>query len=170
MPLIPLLSGVALLISGRRLFWFIIAVLGFIFSYQFAQQHLPNLSQDVLLIVGVALGIGGAILAVFIQKLAIGIAGFLAGGMAGTYIWELLGQSPDAYLVVFLVAGLLGILFMMIIFDWALVVLTSLTGSALLIQAFDLVDHTYGGFIFLGLTFLGIVIQRVHSPPKKRRD
>lgn len=170
MPILPLASGVVLLFAGRKFFWLIVAILGFLFSFQFIQTQFPNVDQETTFVVGAVLGIAGAILAVFVQKMAIALAGFLAGGLIGTTLWDTLGQNGDLSLFVFIGAGFLGCLLMMFLFDWALVIMTSLMGSALLIEVFELQQQGMAGFLFLGLALLGIFIQSWHSPAKKRHS
>ena len=170
MPILPLLSGIVLLVSGRRLFWLIIAILGFIFSYQLVQENSPNLSQEAILVIGLLLGIVGAMLAVFIQKIAIALAGLLAGAMVADYIWHWLGQTGDLYILAIIAGAILGCLFMVVIFEWALVILTSLAGASLLVQSLDLSGQAMSGIIFLALALLGIFIQSWHSPPKRGRQ
>lgn len=168
MPIFPIISGIVLLVSGRRLFWLIIAILGFVFSYQLVQDHAPNLSQEAILIIGLLLGIIGAVLAVFIQKIAIALAGFFAGAMVADYLWQWLTLTGDLYILAIIVGGILGCLFMVVVFEWALVILTSLAGASLLVQGFGLTEQAMSGVVFLALTILGIFIQSWHSPPKRR--
>jgi len=168
-PILPLLSGITLLVAGRRLFWLIVAVLGFMVGYQFVQDQFPTMRQETVLIVGIVLGIGGAILAVFIQKLGIAIAGFLAGGLIGSSLWQWLGNTGDSTLLVFLIAGVIGCFVMMLLFEWALVIMTSLAGAGLLIQSFEAENQGLAGLLFLGLTLFGIFVQSWHSPAKKRQ-
>src|SRR6516164_9389471 len=80
-PTVSVLVGVAILLLGRKLFWLFVAALGFVFGSQIAAQvtHQPA-SAPVVLLVAIALGIVGAVLAILLQKIAIGVAGFIAGG------------------------------------------------------------------------------------------
>ena len=80
LPIISVLVGIALLVFGRRLFWLFVAALGFAIGLQLAPylSHNPPLWLSLLL--SLSLGLIGALVAFLLQKLAIGIAGFLVGG------------------------------------------------------------------------------------------
>ena len=73
------LLGVGLLVAGRRLFWLFVAAAGFVLGAQLTIRtfHGP---EWLGLIVGIVVGILFAVLAIFLRAIAIGIAGFLAGG------------------------------------------------------------------------------------------
>jgi hypothetical protein len=73
-PTVGVLVGVAVLLLGRRLFWLFVGAIGFVFGAQIAAQftHQPA-SSPVVLLVAIAFGIIGALLAIMLQKIAIGI-------------------------------------------------------------------------------------------------
>ncbi len=79
-PIISALIGVVILLFGRRLFWLCVAAVGFAAGVEFAPHFVHEPSTLVLLTVAIVLGFIGALLALFLQKIAIAIAGFLAGG------------------------------------------------------------------------------------------
>ena len=76
----PIVVGVALLFFGRRLFWLFVAGVGFLYGLRFAPTLVQGGSELALLLVAVFCGVIGALLAVFAQKIAVGIAGFCIGG------------------------------------------------------------------------------------------
>src|SRR5215216_4883207 len=77
--LINLILGGALLITGRKLFWLFVGAIGFIIGMQLTALfwHGP---EGLAIIIGLVIGLIFAGLAIFLQTIAIGIAGFLAGG------------------------------------------------------------------------------------------
>ena len=77
---INILIGLILLFAGRRLFWLFVACVGFASGYHYAQQIWAIHSPVLVLILSIAAGALGAIIAIFFQKAAIVIAGFAAGG------------------------------------------------------------------------------------------
>src|SRR5258707_6700681 len=79
-PIISALIGVVILLFGRRLFWLCVAAVGFAAGVEFAPHFVHEPSTLVLLTVAILLGVIGALLALFLQKIAIAVAGFLAGG------------------------------------------------------------------------------------------
>jgi hypothetical protein len=155
--LISVLLGAALLFAGRRLIWLFVGTLGFIFGMQLASL-LPQLSETTILIVGLIFGVVFALLAVFLQRLAIGIAGFLAGGFILTTFFARLGVESLSNWVVYLIGGAIGIVLVLLLFDWALIIIASLDGAVLLLQSFS--SNTPAGvLIFFLLAITGIIIQ-----------
>ena len=77
---IHILIGLILLFAGRRLFWLFVACVGFASGYHYAQQIWAVHSPVLLIILSIAVGAVGAIIAIFFQKAAILIGGFAAGG------------------------------------------------------------------------------------------
>ena len=119
--LIGVLLGIALLVAGRRLFWLFVGTLGFIAGLQLAAL-VPNLSEGTVLVIGLIVGVVFALLAVFLQRLAVGVAGFLAGGFIFTTLAARLGLESLSTWVIYLIGGLIGIALVMLLFDWALIV------------------------------------------------
>src|SRR2546423_6852692 len=79
-PILSVLIGASVLFFGRRLFWLCVAAVGFAAGVEFAPHLMHEPSPVLLLSVAVVLGLIGALLALFLQKIAIAVAGFLAGG------------------------------------------------------------------------------------------
>ena len=155
--LISVLLGTALLFAGRRLIWLFVGALGFIFGMQLASL-LPQLSETTVLIVGLVFGVLFAVLAIFLQRLAIGIAGFLAGGFILTTFFAQLGVESLSNWVVYIIGGLVGILLVTLLFDWTLIIFSSMAGAALLLQSFS-TQTPAGVLIFFLLSLVGIIIQ-----------
>jgi Domain of unknown function (DUF4203) len=159
LPIITALIGVALLFFGRRLFWLFVAALGFAIGLQLA----PYLSQNppiwLSLLLSLGLGLLGALLAIMLQKLAIGIAGFLAGGSLAVAIVAAFWVNHAHYsIITFVVGGIIGALLLVALFDWALIVFSAFEGARLIA---DTVHLPSAGTIILlvFLAFFGIVIQ-----------
>jgi hypothetical protein len=169
---INLLLGATLLVAGRKLFWLFIAIIGFIAGVQLAPLFWSG-PEWTAIVVGLIVGILFALLAVFIEALAIGIAAFLAGGYVLTTFTSLLGLNEGLlYWVLFAIGGMIGLLLVMFLFDWALIILTSLAGASLIVQSM-VADTGPGGIVFIGLFLLGVLIQglvlmREETPPVRR--
>src|SRR6185503_10713713 len=73
------LVGVALLVAGRRLFWLAVGALGFIAGYQAMERWGTGLPHSAALVVAVAVGVVGLVLAIFVQRVAVALAGFFLG-------------------------------------------------------------------------------------------
>jgi hypothetical protein len=129
-----LLAGIALLLAGRRLFWLFVAAIGFLAGLELAPRLLPGQSDIVIVIVAAVVALAGALVAVAFQTIVIGVAGFLGGAAAGVLLLRTLGFDSDGVvLAVGLVGGLIGALVSFVLFDWALIVLSSLAGASLIV-------------------------------------
>ena len=143
-PLAFLLVGLLLLLLGRRLFWLFVAVAGFVIGVEAAPYILPHQGELFTLVVALVLGLLGALLAIFVQKLAIGVGGFVGGGyLAAVLCGPLLGGTGMAYpgaWLCFLVGGILGAILMMAFFNWALIILSSLQGAHLIVRGLPMAE------------------------------
>jgi len=132
-PAIGLLVGVALLFFGRKLFWLFIAAIGFAAGMDIAQQILHSPSPMVVLIIALAFGVLGAILSVSLQKVAIAVAGFIAGGRLAIGLAAAFYANHSEYSqMIFLIGGVLGAVLLLALFDWAMILLTSVEGARLI--------------------------------------
>jgi hypothetical protein len=161
-PLVYLVLGVLLLLLGRRLFWLFVGVAGFVAGVEAAPYLLPHQTELFMLVVALVLGILGALLALFLQKVAIALAGFAVGGyLTMVLAAPLLGgtgiQYPGAWLC-FLIGGILGAILLFAFFNWALIILSSMHGAQLILRSL-VPPHRYFTIIFALLAVTGIVIQ-----------
>src|SRR5437899_10030748 len=74
------LIGVVILLFGRKLFWLCVAAVGFAAGVEIAPHLVHEPSPLLALAIALILGLMGALLALFLQKVAIAVLGFLAGG------------------------------------------------------------------------------------------
>lgn len=169
---INLLLGGSLLVAGRKLFWLFVAVLGFIVGLQITQRffHGPEILS---LIVGIIFGIIFALLAIFLETIAIGIAGFIGGGYILSTLGNMLGINGGAiYWIIYIIGGILGVVLIMMLLDWALITLSSLAGAALVVQSLPRPPIS-GSLLFIILVGIGFIIQasvlmREEHPPRRR--
>jgi hypothetical protein len=170
--LINLVLGAALLLAGRKLFWLFIGIVGFITGVQLAARFWDG-PEWTAIVIGIVVGLLFALLAVFIEALAIGIAGFMVGGFVLTTFTNSLGFTDGLlFWLFFAIGGMIGLLLVMFLFDWALIVLSSLAGASLVVQAL-FAEGGPGGLAFIGLFLLGLLIQgmvllREETPPVRR--
>ena len=151
--------GILLLFIGRRLFWLFVACIGFASGYHYAQQIWGIHSPALVLILSIAAGGLGAIIAIFFQKAAIVIAGFAAGGYIGlSLFYQIAGLSVQMAWLPYIIGGIAGAIILFFVFDRALIFLSALTGATLIVQmaAFSpWVEIT----LFLALVIAGMVFQ-----------
>src|SRR2546430_17597085 len=88
LPIISVIIGAAILLFGRKLFWLFVAALGFAVGLEIAAYFMREPPQWMTLLVALGAGVLGALLAILLQKIAIAIAGFVAGGRIA---WALAG-------------------------------------------------------------------------------
>jgi hypothetical protein len=153
------LIGVVILFFGRKLFWLCVAAIGFAAGIEIA-PHLVNEPSPLLaLTVALVLGLIGALLALFLQKIAIAVLGFLAGGkLAGAIAAAFFVQYAQYSTVIFVVGGIIGAILLLVLFDWALIVVSSLIGAHL-IQSTIALPPSGSTIVFIGLVVLGILVQ-----------
>jgi len=158
-PIISALVGVVVLLFGRRLFWLCVAAIGFAAGFEIAPHFVHEPTAVLTLSLGLVFGFIGALLALFLQKVAIAIAGFLAGGKLATAIAAAFFVASAGYFgVIFLVGGIIGALLLLTLFDWALVVVSSVVG-AYLIEHTIVLPPAGSTILFIGLAAIGIVVQ-----------
>ena len=151
--------GAAILILGRKLFWVFVGALGFVLGMDIASRFLQGHPNWLILIVALGAGILGALLALFLQRVAILVAGFFSGGHIARTVLSLLGwQLSVPAWVPFIVGGILGAVLLYFLFDWALIFLSSLSGAGLIVQTFTLTPQTQG-LLFIVLVVAGVFIQ-----------
>lgn len=159
-----LLVGTAMLLFGRKLFWVFVAGTGFSVGALLAAEGLGPRGDWTAVSLALLAGIAGAVVALYAQKLAVGIAGFLAGA----YLGHALGQAAQfavAPWIVGMVGGVLGSLILSALFNWALMALSSLLGAAVIAQSLPLV-RPWPSLIFVALVVFGMAIQARHHARK----
>ena len=158
-PIISAVIGAVILLFGRKLFWLCVAAVGFAAGFEIAPQLIHEPSTLVLLTFAIVLGFIGALLALFLQKIAIAIAGFLAGGkLAIAVAAAFFVQSAQYYWITFLIGGIIGALLLLLLFDWALIALSSVVGAYLVLSAFSL-PASGTSILFIALVAVGVIVQ-----------
>ncbi|MBN1452391.1 MAG: hypothetical protein JW963_15355 [Anaerolineales bacterium] len=101
-----------------------------------------------------------ALLAVFLQRFAIGLAGFLAGGYLALQFLVPLFHLQHGWLpwLVFVIGGIIGVILVGVFLDWALIALSTLAGAALVTEALNL-SGGLGLVVFIVLIALGLSYQ-----------
>ena len=157
--IVGVLIGIVILFFGRKLFWLCVAAVGFAVGVEIAPQLVNEPSSVLALLVALAFGVLGALLALFLQKIAIAVLGFLAGGkLASAIAAAFLVQYAQYSTIIFVAGGIIGAILLLAVFDWALIVVSSFIG-AYLIQSAILLPPTGSTIVFIGLAILGIVVQ-----------
>ncbi len=151
--------GAALAALGRRIFWLFVAGIGFIVGLQLSNGLLPDAPQGLNLIIAVFAGVVGAAVAVLLQRLGIGLAGFLGGAFVAFGLLDLFSVEVGSWVwIVYVVGGVLGAVLMSLVFEWALIVLSAIAGGVLITRALPL-HQPWSGVVFLLILVAGIAFQ-----------
>lgn len=170
---LQVIFGGALLVIGRRLFWLFVGAIGFIVGVEIALRLFHG-NELFTVMAGLALGVMFALLAIFVESIAIGLAGFLGGGYVGLSLAALLGMKGSALqAIAFIVGGIVGVILVIALFEWALITISSLAGASMVLAGLHLGPAAAGG-AFLILLLAGVIIQglsmrRETEPPRRPR-
>jgi hypothetical protein len=157
--IVGVLIGVVILFFGRKLFWLCVAAVGFAVGVEIAPLLVNEPSSLLGLLVALVFGVLGALLALFLQKIAIAVLGFLAGGKLATAIAAAFFVQYAQYsTIIFVVGGIIGAILLLVLFGWALIVVSSFIG-AYLIESAIVLPPTGSTLVFIGLAILGIFVQ-----------
>ena len=157
--IIGVLIGIAILFFGRKLFWLTVAAVGFAVGVEIAPLLVNEQSSLLALLIALVLGVLGALLALFLQKVAIAVLGFFAGGKLATAIAAAFFVHYAQYsTIIFVIGGIIGAILLLAVFGWALIVVSSFIG-AYLIQSAIVLPPTGSTLVFIGLAIVGIFVQ-----------
>ncbi len=172
-PLLRAIGGAIALLFGRRVFWLFVAIVGFLAGFAIGQRLLPGSSSLIHILVGIGLGLVGALLSQAAPNLVAAIVGFLAGGyVLSALVGSLTQLSSAVHWVVFIAGGLFGVYLAVKFFDLALVILSALSGAGTLSAlGGELLSFsgTIQAVIFIVLAVIGIAFQLGVVKPAKLR-
>jgi len=164
MIIFDLVFGFLLVFAGRKLFWMCVGIAGFLVGVQSAWA-LGFSNSWMALFIAFSLGCLGALLAISFEWLMVvcGV-GFLGGGYLFMNIFPSVAQQDPNSWLIFVVGGIVGMCLMVIIFDWTLILISSLLGATLIVNAI------YGPqqlreSLFIVSAVTGIVVQYLTKGP-----
>jgi len=158
-PIFSVLIGVVVLFFGRKLFWLCVAAIGFAAGVELAPRLVQEPSVLLSLTTALLLGISVALLALFLQKIAIAVLGFLAGGkLAGAIAAAFFVHYAQHSTIIFVIGGVIGAILLLVLFDWALIVVSAFIGAHLIQSAITLPQSGLT-IVFIGLAVIGILVQ-----------
>ena len=168
---INIIIGAVLLLIGRNFFWLFVGCIGFAVGLQYAPLLWDVKSPAVLIVLSAITGIIGAVLAVVFQKIAVGLAGFAGGAYITINLLKFTGLEWDnLFWVPYILGGIVGAIILFMVFDWALIFVSSFAGAMLIVQTLDLNPHTNVWllcvFFVLGVVFQTVRFLRVRSTGK----
>src|SRR5262249_26225333 len=105
--------------------------------------------------------------AILVQKIAIGVAGFIAGGRIALYLSAAFFAHAPGNEIIFVIGGILGGILFFALFDWALIFFSSWEGARLVASAIVL-PQTGRVILFIVLVVIGISVQSSMLSPARR--
>ncbi len=172
---IGILVGLPLLLFGRRLYWLFVAGIGFLTGVELAPRLLPGRPEWVILVAALGLALVGTVLAIVAQKFIIALVGFLAGGGTGVLLLRTLGLEGEVLTwIVYLASGVVGLVLVLALFEWGLILLSSLAGANMIVAGVENSVALSQGIAFVVMivvAVIGIVVQAswLGTPPRRRR-
>lgn len=158
-PIIGALIGAVILLFGRKIFWLCVAAVGFAAGVEVAPHLVQQPSPLLALTFALVLGFIGALLALFLQKIAIAVVGFLAGGKLATAVAAaFFAQHAQYFWLTFLIGGVLGTVLLLALFDWALIFVSAVVGAHLIQSALAL-PSSGTAILFVILVLVGVLVQ-----------
>ena len=158
-PILGIVVGAAILLFGRKLFWLFVAALGFAVGIEIAAYFMRDPPIWLTLLAALGLGVLGAVLAILLQKFAVALAGFIAGGR---FAWALsaafFAEHAHYRGITFVIGGILGALLLLALFDWVLILLSSVEGAHLIGKGIPLPEKG-AVILFVVLTVIGVIVQ-----------
>jgi hypothetical protein len=166
-PIVSAIIGAIILLFGRRLFWLCVAAIGFAGGVELAAYLVHEPSPLLQLTLAILLGFVGALFALFLQRLAIAVAGFVAGGrLAIGLAASFIVHYAEHYWLIFLIGGVIGALLLLLLFDWALVFISALIGAHLITGALTL-PPTGRMLVFVVVVVCGVLVQAAFIGPRR---
>jgi len=169
-----LLLGVFQLLLGRKIFWLMVGIMGFLVGL-FLTINVLEWPAWLKLLIGLGVGLVFALLAVVIQKPMAALFGFFAFGIAATLIGLAFGaqRGTTIFWILFILGGIIGAFLVFALFEWALIIGTSLLGASAITSGLaGLFDFPASGLpaliLFLILVVVGITYQSRFVNPRKR--
>ncbi len=157
--------GALLLLFGRQAFWLFVGAAGFVAGVAAARAFLGPQPDWVVLVIGLVAGLGGAVLAVVLERVAVGIGGFLIGGyLLATLVLALGWMGGGMVMLAWLVGGVIGAVVVSLLLDPALIVLSALAGAALVTESLG-ASAAAAPWVFVAALALGLVVQLAQLRP-----
>ncbi len=135
MLILHIIIGLILLMFGRKLFWLLVAVSGFMVGVQFSEMMFPYYQQWIQFSIAIGIGLASALLAILVQRVAFVLAGFLAGLYMALMAAQSFGLN-DISGILFIFGGAAGAVAGYIFIDWAIIVLSAMIGAGVIVNVF----------------------------------
>ncbi len=156
---VGLVIGAALLLFGRQLYWLALGSAAFYFGLLIGPELAPNSNEGLQLGLAAVLGLAGIVFAFTAQRLAVGVGGLMIGALGGLWLaqpWQ--AELGSWFWAMPFVGAAIGGGLASMVFDFALIILSSWVGATIATDALPVAAHIRP-WIFLGLVLLGFFLQ-----------
>jgi len=161
--------GVILLLLGRKVYLISIGILGFLGGLYVFATFIGTMHDWRSILFALVTGTVGSLLAYTLHKAAWIFGGFCGGGVLLYYLRDstgLLTSTPPVLL--FIIGGIAGAILLLLILDQALILMSCLTGAALITYQSGM-HGTEALLLFAGLFLCGFLIQGRSLRDDRRR-
>ncbi|PTX97460.1 hypothetical protein DB346_20920 [Verrucomicrobia bacterium LW23] len=169
--LIYVAVGLFLLLAGRRLYMFLVAVAGFMMGLEAARlMGADALGESVRAMISLGAGVTGILLIRYVQGAAVVLSGTMAGSYVGYGLSSAIGallklpaelqmaQPWAAGVVCVVLGGIAGGILLWFFFDWSVIILSSACGGLLVTDVLHLTPDVRL-MVALTLTATGVFVQ-----------
>ncbi|MBD3271542.1 MAG: hypothetical protein GF384_03260 [Elusimicrobia bacterium] len=162
-----ILSGFVLLLFGQQLYWLFVGLIGFLIGFELASAHVIEQRQWLAVLIAAGAGFLGIFFALFAHRFFFAVIGFFVVGYAAHIILSMSHTTnPHIQVPVLVIAGIIGALLFSLLLDPTLILISSLTGSLIIIRSFT-VDPRLKIIIFVLLLVFGSWFQlRTYISPR----
>ncbi|HXG00601.1 MAG TPA: hypothetical protein VNL69_07435 [Bacteroidota bacterium] len=168
--LAPILLGLLLLFLGRKIFWLFAGGVVFVVVMDVAPRFVHH-QESTIFYVALGVGVLAAAAGYFVQKIALRVAGFVAGGfLTFTLMEQHFPQVAVQWWIPALAGGIVGAVIVSFLFEWALIILSSIIGAYLITSSLNLEGAPSLASLVV-LSMVGILVQaRTRRGKSKNRD
>lgn len=159
--ILAILVGFFSLFFGRRFYWLFVGAAGFLLGLMFAPLLLANVEPAWHPWISLLVGVIFAFAAQFLNKVMVAIGGAIGLGSL-VYLFTQANLVPWAVVLLSVVAAVIGFIFAWLLFDWGLIIFSSLAGAAMVTSgAVSLIPGIASAdlIIFLALFIIGLIVQ-----------
>jgi len=136
MTTVYVIVGFVLLIAGRRALWLSLMGGVFVATTQFLTHFLFDMNASTITLIAAGASLAVLALYLFIEKTTIFILGAIGGGLAGMITVNTFFTLPTDPILqsffAFLLGGAIGLLLIQLLFQWTMVVFSTLLGAYLI--------------------------------------
>jgi hypothetical protein len=164
-----LVIGVILLILGRKAYLISIGILGFLGGLYIFTTFIGTAHDWRSILFALLTGTIGSLLAYALHRAAWVFGGFCGGGVLLYYLRDATGIFASVSpILLFVIGGIAGAILLLLVLDQALILISCLTGAALITYQSRL-HGVQGLLLFSALFICGVIIQGRSMGSDRRR-